>query len=281
MLKPPRLRHLRGVHDQGVMCHAFTALASCLLGYPDQALLRVDTMIELAEEALHPFSLAFARCAAAVLHQCRQEAEGTQQHAEIAIELSAQEGFPLWHAMGTVLKGWALTRRSRVQEGIGQIRNGLKRWRHTGAVNVTPYFLALLADAYREAGQVQDGLTALDEARQVIQETGERWWEAEAYRLTGEMLLIQSADHADQAEHLFRQAIEVAHELGAKLCELRAAISLSQLLDRKGQTATAIDQLRDVYNWFTDGFDTLELQAARHQLETLQNHLHTVALNIS
>jgi hypothetical protein len=107
-LQQSRTRRVRGVNDPGVMCHAFAALASCLLGYPDQAMLRLQVMLQLAQELTHPYSLAFAHCAAAVTHQCRGEAYHTQQQAAAAMALATEQGFPLWGAMGTILHGWAL-----------------------------------------------------------------------------------------------------------------------------------------------------------------------------
>ena len=107
----------------------------------------------------------------------------------------------------------------------------------------------------------------------MIEVTGERWWEAETYRLKGELLLMQSDENANQARQGFHRAIEIAHYLDAKLWELRAAVSLSQLMHRQGQTAEAIARLREVYDWFTDGFDAKDLQAASHQLEALSRYV--------
>jgi hypothetical protein len=120
------------------MCHAFAGLASCLLGYPDQALLRIDTTLHLAQELAHPYSLAFAHCAAAVVHQCRREAHETAVQAEAAMTLAHAQGFPLWAAMGTVLRGWALVFQGHGEAGIADIQKGLTTWSATGATNGVP-----------------------------------------------------------------------------------------------------------------------------------------------
>jgi predicted ATPase len=132
-----------------------------------------------------------------------------------------------------------------------------------------PYWLALLAEAHRNAGQVEEGLSVLAEALAAVDKTGERFYEAELYRLKGELLLRQSACDAQQAETCFHQALDVARRQQAKSLELRTAMSLARLWQQQGQQAKAYALLAPVYNWFTEGFDTADLQEAKVLLEEL------------
>jgi predicted ATPase len=142
-------------------------------------------------------------------------------------------------------------------------------WRATGAETLRPYFLALLAEAYGAIGSPAAGLMAITEALTLVDKTGERWYEPELHRLKGELLLQQSADHHAEAQVCFRQALDLARSLQAKSWELRAAMSLSRLWQRQGQCLAARELLTPIYGWFTEGFDTTDLQEAKALLEEL------------
>ena len=103
--------------------------------------------------------------------------------------LSIEQGFPYWLGWATLLRGEALATQGRAEEGIPQIRQGIAAYRATGAEALRPYFLALLAEAYGKAGEVEEGLTVLAEALALVDKTGERNYEAELYRLKGELSL--------------------------------------------------------------------------------------------
>ena len=178
---------------------------------------------------------------------------------------------------GTIFRGWALAQRSpepgpgqgQGEEGMAQMQQGLAAWRATGAEVFRPYGLALLAEASAKVGQHEAGLTLLAEALAVANDTGERRWEAELYRLKGELLLARAAEHDAEAETCFRQALDIARRQQAKSWELRAAMSLSRLWQRQGKRAEASELLAPVYGWFTEGFDTADLQEAKALLEEL------------
>jgi predicted ATPase len=167
------------------------------------------------------------------------------------------------------LQGWALAYQGQTQEGLEQIQQGLTAWRATGAEQARSYFLALRAEAYGVMGQPEAGLTVLAEALTLVGEAGERCFEPEIYRLRGELLLQQSADHHSEAQACFQQAIAVADRQQAKSWELRAAMSLSRLWQRQGQCAAARELLAPIYGWFTEGFDTADLQEAQALLTEL------------
>ena len=156
-----------------------------------------------------------------------------------------------------------------MEEGIAQMRQGLADWQAMKVELLRPYFLGLLAESYDKAGQPEAGLNALTEALIAMDKTGERFWEAELYRLKGELLLRKPVDGGQgmgvesEAVAYFQHAIEVARDQGAKSLELRAAVSLSRFWEKQGKRAGARKLLAEVYNWFTEGFDTADLKKAR------------------
>jgi predicted ATPase len=231
--------------------------------------------LALAHELTHPFSLAFALYFAAVLHQLRQEGQAAQERAEAAMTLSSEQGFELWLKGGTIYRGWVLIEQGHAEEGIGQIRQGMAGWRATGAEVFRPYNLGLLAEAYGKGGQVEEGVTTVTEALATVDKTGERWCEAELYRLKGELTLQQAsmqrlgAGVQKEAEECFWKAIEIARRQQAKSLELRAAMSLSRLWQQQGKRHEAHKLLAAIYSWFTEGFDTADLKQAKALLDEL------------
>jgi class 3 adenylate cyclase/predicted ATPase len=184
-----RFNAFRYGQDPGLVCLFYAALALWHLGYPDQALKRSQEVLTLARELSHPLSSAFTLVFTAIFHQFRREAQATQERAEAAIALSVEQGFPHWVALGTILRGWTLAERGKGAEGIVQIRQGLTNIRATGTEVGRPYRLGLLAEAYGKMEQAEEGLNVLAEALATADKTGERMWEAELYRLKGELLL--------------------------------------------------------------------------------------------
>jgi predicted ATPase len=242
------------------------------LGYPDQALKRGHESLTLARELAHPYSLAHALIFAARVHQLRQEGQAVQERAEAAMTLAIDQGFPYWLAFATILRGWALAEQGQREEGIAQIRQCLTAYQATRAELVRPYWLALLAEACWKVGQAEEGLRALTEALAVAHKTGEGFYEAELYRLKGELLQnveggMRGAEWTTEA--CFQQALDIARRQQAKSLELRAALSLSRLWQRQGKRAEARVLLAEVYGWFTEGFDTADLQEAQALLEAL------------
>jgi predicted ATPase len=240
-----------------------------MLGYPAQALTRNHEALTLAHELAHHLSLASAQAWAAVFHTLCRDPHAAQEQAEAAMTLSTERGFPLRWAEGVLLQGWALVMLGQTEEGIAQLCQGMAAWRATGAEIGWPLWLALLAEAYGKAGQAGEGLTALAEALALVNQTGERWYEAELYRLQGELLLQQDTGSDDKAETCFRQALAIARRQQAKSLELRAAMSLARLWQQQGKRAVARQLLAEIYGWFTEGFDTADLQEAKALLDAL------------
>ena len=171
-----------------------------------------------------------------------------------------------------ILRGWALAAAGQLEEGIGRMQEGLAEVWATETEVVAPYWLALLAETYGKRGQAEEGLATLAEASAMVRRTGEQWYEAELYRLTG-TLTLQSPVHGPksqvaEAEVCFLKAIEIARRQQAKSLELRAVMSLSRLW-QQGKREEALDRLSEIYGWFTEGFATKDLQEAKELLEEL------------
>ena len=181
--------------------------------------------------------------------------------------MATEQGFPYWRALGTIYRGWVKVKNGDVAEGISLLRSGSTAYRATGAEVWMPYHIALLARACEIAGQIEEALTLLDDALQIVERTGERWFAAELNRHKGQLLLRQG--HSEAAEELYRKALSIAEEQEAKLWELRAAVSLARLWGEQGRRVEARDLLAPVYGWFTEGFDTADLKEAKALLDEL------------
>ena len=177
--------------DPGVACRAYTAMTLWLLGYPEQALARLHDALALAHALSHPYSLAFAQSMAAWVSQLRRDVPAVHEHAEACITLATAQGFPLWAASGTILRGWSLAMQAQDKEGMAQLRQGIAARRaDQGALHI-PYYCTLLADVCAYLGHTEDGLQALVEAHTLVEQHEDRWWEAEIHRLRGVLLLRQ------------------------------------------------------------------------------------------
>jgi DNA-binding SARP family transcriptional activator/predicted ATPase len=274
--------------DPGLVCLAYLTHALWLLGYPDQALEKIDAAVTLAREMSHPLGEAFALGHAAFLHQWRREAQAAQERVEAAMTRATELGFELWTALLPLSRGWALAEQGQMQEGTEETRHGVAGVETIKAELARPLSLLLLAEAYGKAGLPEEGLSAVAQALATVDQAGERYCEAELYRLKGELLLrcIEpvemmpaegdrgvSRNAPTEAESCFQHALAVAHRQRAKSLELRAAVNLSRLWQRQGKPAEARRLLADIYRWFSEGFDTGDLMEARALLEDLSAEL--------
>jgi DNA-binding winged helix-turn-helix (wHTH) protein/predicted ATPase len=287
--------------DPGVASLAFAAWTLWFRGYPDQALQRNNAALLLAHEVSHPHVHTTALALTAQFHRFQREEPTVRERVEDVLVLAREYGFPLWTAVGTFFSGWTLTERGQVEAGIAQIHEGLVALRAVGSESERTQYLGVLAEAYGKAEQPQEGLGLIEEALTLVNNTGERFWEAELYRVKGQLTLQQlsvvscqlsvpstqpltSSTQAEaEAEACFLKAIATAQQQHAKSLELRAVMSLVRLRQYQAQQHVlrnmphetrpkfneAHQMLVKVYNWFSEGFDTADLQEARALLDEL------------
>ncbi|MBI3796901.1 MAG: AAA family ATPase, partial [Deltaproteobacteria bacterium] len=262
--KHPRLTV--GTADPRVNCLSFVSWTLWSLGYPDQALKRSHEAVALAAALSHPYSLAYTLALAAWFHLLRREEQLARERAEATMALSTEQGFPLWLAHGTITRGWALAQQGQGMEGIVEIHRGLAAYRDMGMELYRPQSLALLAEVYGQVGQAAEGLKVL----------ADRPSGAEQYRLKGTLTFqqfnVQGSTFKEaeaEAEACFLKAIKIARRQSAKSLELRAVMSLSRLWQQQGKKDEARQLLAEIYGWFTEGFETKDLQEAKVLLEEL------------
>jgi class 3 adenylate cyclase/predicted ATPase len=251
-----------GGHDPGVCGYVADALIAAVMGYSDQAVRQMHKGLGLARELDHAPSLAQAMWFAAELHQIRREPQKVQDAVSSVLPLLVRHGSAVGVANATMLRGWALVMQGHNKEGLAAMREGLAAWRATGSKFSIPYRLARAAEAYLVAGEIEVGLQLIGEATDL---SGDCWFAPELHRLKGELLF--EAGHGDEVEGCLDQALEAAHEQGARLLELRAAMSFSRLLQTQGRRKEARGLLAPIFTWFTEGLDTADLQQAKALLD--------------
>ena len=257
-------------NDAKVMSLCFAARVLWCLGYPDQSLRKIHEAVAQAREISHTQSLVVAVQLATHLHQLRREPLLTQQRAETGIALAKEQGLELWMTLCALYRGWALVEQGEFEIGIEQMRASLDVYQSIGAKLWRAHHLGLLAEALAKSGKIEEGLSVLAEALTTVQETGECYYEAELYRIKGELIMMQdSLSRTDDAESCFIQAGAIARRQQAKSWELRAATSLARLHARQGRQSEARQALADVFAWFSEGFDTVDMKEARALLDEL------------
>jgi class 3 adenylate cyclase/predicted ATPase len=260
------LAFLYGGHDPGVCCHMHSALTLWMLGYPRAALDRGRRGLALAKDLAHPMTIANALPFLGILHQLRGEVEEVYALAESMTELSAMHGLPQWLAVGRILEGWVQAERGR---GVAQLQSAVDDYRSKGSDFWEPHFLMLLATAFLNHGAIEDGLRIVGDALKLVDQTGRHIWNAELHRLRGELLLARDPGDASEAEAFFERALVIARNQNAKSWELRAAASLGRLGRRQGKRDEAVQLLKGIHEWFTEGFDTADLREAKILLDGL------------
>jgi predicted ATPase len=263
--------HRRLVHEVGfdpqVAWQAALGITLFCLGFPDQALVQSSAAIAEARRLASPSSLAASLAFASRLLSLVGDDAALEARADEVIALTTEQGFSFWRAHGAAFRGWVKVKTGKVAEGISLLRSGLAAYCATGAEIGVPDFLALLTRACVITGQIKEAMTQLNDALQIVEKTGERWFEAELHRHKGQLLLRQG--YSEPAAELNHNALCIAREQEAKLWELRATVSLARLRRDQGRRAEARDPLAPVYGWFTEGFDTPDLKEAKALLEAL------------
>jgi class 3 adenylate cyclase/predicted ATPase len=254
-------------NNAGVVCGYLDPMATWVLGYPMEATQAMERAVAHARQLEHPQSLSVTLLFAAQLSQFRRDAMAAKVSAEQALAISTEHGFHAISLWCLLPRGWALVQQGEVAAGIADFREAMERRRAFGMGAVWPWYLALAAEAYGADEQFEDGLRALDEAMQWVCRNGERLYEAEVHRIRGELLLRRPAPDPARAEACFVDALCVAREQEAKSWELRAATSLARMRQEFGRREDARALLEPIYLWFTEGFDTADLQDAKALLE--------------
>ncbi len=244
-----------------------SGIALFCLGFPEQALAHSNAAITEAVTLAHAPSLAASLALRARLLTLGGDRAALDQCAGQLIAVASGQGFPLYRALGTIYRGWAKVLGGDVAEGISLLRSGATAYSATGADTRISFHIAMLAKACEIAGQVEEASSLSDDALQIAETIGERWFAAELYRHKGQLLLRQERSQA--AEEFYRKALAIAEEQGAKLWELRSTVSLARLRRDQGRRAEARDLLAPVYGLFTEGFDTRDLKDAKALLGAL------------
>jgi adenylate cyclase len=242
------------------------------LGYPDRALKIGQEALALGKELDHPFSLLFPLDFNARMHRWRREVQGVQELIEPILRLGTEHGMEIAKMFETLHTAWVLSEREQREEGIAQWELGLATWKGLGMIFHLPELLAVLAEMHGKVGDPEKGLDIVQEALALAHRGDERYYEAELYRLRGQLLLMPAVGDERGAEASFHQAIEAARCRKAKMSELRATTSLCQLwLDqvRGDKYEKARETLSGVYDWFSEGFDTRDLKEAKVLLDAL------------
>jgi len=267
--------------DGGILSTAVGAWTLAALGYPDAALRKAEQAIDLARQLAHPYSLMGALVFSSWIFHLLGDPERARERADEVIRIGRDKDFAPIFSLGLIWHGWALVEQGEGREGMAEIEQGLADWHSTGSEIAQPQLLGVLAEARGRLKQSARGLSSVAEALSAVKKTGERRYESELHRLKGQ-LTLQAASRAKdghrskrptsverEAEQAFRKAIEVARKQNGKLLELRAAISLAQLWKAQGRRKPARSMLAKIYDWFTEGFDTRDMRAAKSLLEDL------------
>lgn len=259
------------IQDVGVTSRSVAALCLWHLGETDLAMERSRQALALADELAHPFSKAYALGCAAWFNLYLRDMDTARRHAREAVDLSTEQGFIWWWIWGTILGGRALADSGETAKSVSQMREGIGGWKQTGSGFTIPYFLALLSEACVADGRTEEAMELLSEARTLIDKTGEAFFEAELFRLEGELRLARNADEdGSRVEACFRRALDIARIQGAKAFELRAAMSLGRFWHERGTTSDAHRLLTQICSWFEGRAETSDLREARSLLASFR-----------
>jgi predicted ATPase len=255
------------VVDPGVLCCARQAHTLWLYGYADRALSAGTQALVLARETAHAFSLAFALISMGIIHRLRREIQALQDDMHALLALAREHAFVYHLSAGLCLHGLALVEQGEPAPGLAQLQEARATWEAQGErFALTAYYTAC-AHVYQLCGETEAGLQVLDDVMSLMESTGERYYEAEAYRLRGELLLHPTVRETARAEACFHQACAIAARQHAKAWELRAAMSWCRLAQQQGNPLAARQRVARLYDWFTEGLTTRDLLEARALLE--------------
>ena len=253
--------------DIGVVCRGWVAWALFPLGYLDQAESAALETIQMARELSHPFSLSYALAVGMFTYLLQRDLVRARELAAENFKLTGENGFIFFYTHSIMVLG-VLADMDHIEEGIQQTRAGMAGLGGAGAELLLPAYQIWLAEIYGRLGKIEEGLAVVKDGLELVERGEEHNWEADLYRVKGDLLLLQDADESE-AELCYQQAINIAQKQTTKLYELRATMGLSRLWQKQGKTEEACAMLTEIYNWFTEGFDTADLKEAKTLLESL------------
>ena len=256
--------------DIGVAALCYISWAQWHLGYFEQASKTAVEAIRRAEELSHPHTFVYAVCHARAFIDLFQRADVTQSYASSIVSLCIENGFYHWVNCGRIFEGWAQICGDNVEQGIELLRSGVAGWQQKGARLWLPIFLIMEAEACVKANRVDAALKAIEEALLISEDTGERWAIAEVLRVKASVLQAAGVMEAKQIETVLVNSLEIARGQQARCWELRTACDLARFWQGQGEARKARKLLRAVYNQFTEGFETVDLRAARACMRSLK-----------
>ena len=254
-------------HDLGVMTLCHRGVDLWLLGYPEAARADIDRALRDAREFKHAATLMYALTYNSIVNALRRDIAKAQPDELLA--LADEKGAVFWKASGGLVKSWLFVLTGRASEAVTSFSSAIAMSRSTGATIFVPLFLSMLGSAFAELRQFDQARRCIGEAMALAEASGERWFDAEIYRIAGEIELGSSEREGPNAQRYFEQALGVARAQQARSLELRAATSLARLWRGQGRRTEARDLLARVYDGFTEGFETLDLKEAKALLEEL------------
>jgi tetratricopeptide (TPR) repeat protein len=242
-----------------------------LQGRLTEAAKLLDEILRQTRDSRHMFTLAFAlTVGGGGIHHYRRQPEIVRVCSEEAIAITTENGFTEWVSQARLYQGWALAELGQLEVGVAEMEAAIAGFRRILGTTIWPqYTIALLAQGYARMGRVEEALTMLNDALVRIEETGEKGAKAEMLRLKGEILLMRDKSAAAEAESCFRAALAVARAQEARWWELRTSVSLARLLRETNRRDEARAVISEIYNWFTEGFDLLDLKEAKTLLDDL------------
>lgn len=265
---PKRPLPIQYGQDTDIMLLLYTAMNQWLRGYPDQSQQTIQQMLRRSQSRAH-YNRCHAFVFSAFVHQWRGEIDVVHERVEASIALAHEYVLPMMLALGRIFRGWVLAQRGQYEDGIVAIRRGITDYRAMGAELALTCMLAMLIEVYLEMGDIEAALHTLADAFALVDKNGERWWEAELYRLQAELLLRQATPDVAQAKAALHKALTVARRQEVKSLELRAAMSLCRLWRQQEKGGQVCDQLKEIYSWFCEGYHTADLKAAKALLRTV------------
>jgi len=255
--------------DSAVSVLSYRSWALWILGCPESALADLERALKGAREIGHAAVLMYALGHASFTYMWEGNYAAARALLDVLTALADEKGAAQWKAFGMLVQGWLFAVSGKSADAVHMITSGITAWRSAGATVYVPLHLSHLTRAYAELGQFDDAWRCSGEAITAIEMSKERWYEAEVYRVAGEIALLSGEPDAAKAQTYFERALAVARRQQAKSWELRAAMSMARLWRNQGKRDQARDLLAPVYGWFTEGFDTLDLKEAKAVLDEL------------